>query len=218
VCGGPWSSSVASAIRVAHLQRSVPAFAEAYVGGSAATATDVGRYVPFAPNSGPYRRHELLAGAVLGDIAEGAGRVAALCQLGVVVNGDEDDSRVRAHREKRRRGCDAVETRHHDVSDDHVWSGSLRCPDKCVPVSNRGDDVEFGGEQIPQLFGHPRVILGQHHPRSVHAPTVGAVAHLLQFGESRRRSGELRRRAPGALRRRTALATLGGAARSAEGS
>ena len=70
-----------------------------------------------------HRRHQLMAGTVLRDVGERAGRVAALRQLGVVMNRDEHDPRVRTSREERRRRRDPVETRHHDVRDDHVGTG-----------------------------------------------------------------------------------------------
>ena len=45
-----------------------------------------------------------------------------------------------------------------------------------MPVGDRGDDVELRLEQPSQLLGDPRMVLGQQHPRSIHAPTVGGVA------------------------------------------
>jgi hypothetical protein len=59
----------------------------------------------------------------------------------------------------------------------------------------RGDHVELRLEQPPQLLGDPRMIPGQHYPRSIHAPNVGDVAQRPQFGELRWRSGKVLRQA-----------------------
>src|SRR5260370_32626737 len=95
---------------------------------------DARRHVSFASDGRTDGRHQLTAGVVLRDMRERAGRIAALCQLGILVSRDEDDPCVRLLCQEHRRGGDAVEAGHHDVGDDHVGTELFRRPDQGIAV------------------------------------------------------------------------------------
>ena len=126
-----------------------------------------------APDGHADRRHQLVGGGDLQHAGEGAGRVATLGQLGVVMHRDEHDPRFRPPREEHRRRGNPVEAGHHDVGDDHVGADLVLGRQERPPITDCGNHVEVALEQPAQLFGDPGVILGQQDPRPIHALIVG---------------------------------------------
>src|SRR5215470_9640340 len=110
-------------------------------------ARPASRDVSLATQDCLHRGHQLVAGAVLGDEAEGAGGLAPFYQLRIVVDGDEDDPHIRLLGDEGRRRRNAVELGHHDVGDDHVGMGSLCGTEEGLSVGDDGNHVEFRCEQ-----------------------------------------------------------------------
>jgi hypothetical protein len=63
------------------------------------------------------------------------------------MRGDEHDPRGGMSRTESHRAGDPVQTRHHDVGDDHVGVVVVHGPEKGISVGYRGPDVELCREQ-----------------------------------------------------------------------
>ena len=87
--------------------------------------------------------HQVVARHDFEDVAQGAGRQAALHHVRIAVHRHEDDRRPRVLLKNHRRGRDPVQTRHRDVADDHVRRQPLGGADQRAAVTHVGDDVEF---------------------------------------------------------------------------
>lgn len=151
------------------------------------------------------RWHQVSGGRELQNVAERPDRAGPLRQLRVVMDRHEDHPRTRTSRQECPRRGNPVETGHHDVGDDHVGMDGVRRSQQGVPVTDHRDDVELRLEQLAQLFGDPRVILGEQDSRPAHASTVGARSprrHSEDCGATPENSGG---GAPGHLGARIAL-------------
>ena len=89
-------------------------------------------------------------------------------ELGIGVQGQDDDLRLRARGLQPFKCLDPAQPGHRNVRDDDIGTQSGRGIDEEMAIGHRADDFEFVPQQVDEAFAHECMIVRDQHPRAIH--------------------------------------------------
>jgi hypothetical protein len=109
----------------------------------------------------------------LNDIAEPACIECGPGEVGVLVDGEEDQTRRPVQAPELTRSFDAVEPRHGDVEHDQIRMEPLRLSEECASIAHCTNDQTFVGQCRGRQREHCGMIISQQHARALRGAGVG---------------------------------------------